>query len=212
MANKLGRVALRQESTLPSQPLVGVHSRTLARQCLPSAIEMLRGFDSLSLCPAWLPRAWMPIAGVGGNEDCPRLVHQVAAERELAAALAPVKNRAQLDAYLREHRGASSPFHVLRPAALQRFSGGLVFNDRGVSSYDYTTLQRELTASQIFGILRVFGVEDSVSRIPGLKVRGHADRLVLATLHIRLDGHHDMYCVAHGICAPRLGWVCTSNC
>jgi hypothetical protein len=140
------------------------------------------------------------------------LVHQVAAERELAAALAPVKNRAQLDAYLREHRGASSPFHVLRPAALQRFSGGLVFNDRGVSSYDYTTLQRELTASQIFGILRVFGVEDSVSRIPGLKVRGHADRLVLATLHIRLDGHHDMYCVAHGSCAPRLGWVCTSNC
>lgn len=139
------------------------------------------------------------------------LVHQIAAERELAATLAPVKNRAQLEAYLREHRGASSPFHGLRPASLQRFSGSLAFNDRGMSSYDYTPLRRELTASQIFRILRVFGVEDSASRIPGMKVRSHADRLVVET-HLRHSGHHDMYCVASGSCAPRTGWVCTNHC
>lgn len=140
------------------------------------------------------------------------LVHQIAVEREVAAALAPVKTRAQLDTYLREHRGASSPFHALSHAGLQRFSRSVVFSDRGVSSYDYTALQRELTALQVFGILRVFGVEHSVSSIPGLKVRSVADRLVLQTLRIRHDGHHDMYCVAHGSCAPRLGWVCTTNC
>ena len=54
VASKLGRVALRQESTLPSQPWSGcIPEHWRGRQCLPSAIEMLRGFDSRRL-HSWL--------------------------------------------------------------------------------------------------------------------------------------------------------------
>ncbi|HVQ33086.1 MAG TPA: hypothetical protein VMS49_04010 [Lysobacter sp.] len=140
------------------------------------------------------------------------LLGHVASQHELSSALAPVRNVGQFQAYLRDHRGPSSPFHAMSPAALERFSRSLVFNENGLASYAYADLRRELSASQIYAALRVFGAEASVSSIPGLKGRNRADKLVLEARWAVPSGHHDMYCAGLGSCAPRLDWVCTMNC
>jgi hypothetical protein len=139
------------------------------------------------------------------------LAHDAAMKQELSSALAPVRDASQFQRYLREHLGASSPFSALSRPALQRFSNSLVFGDRGLVSYNYRDLRRELTAGQVYQLLRVFGVEDTASSVPGLVVNSSSDALVVSPLAIP-SGHHDMYCAAKGSCAPKIDWVCTNNC
>lgn len=145
---------------------------------------------------------------VAADDDL--LVRQVALQHELSAAVA-VRDAAHFRQYLAEHRGPTSPFHVLSSAALQRFTNSLVFNERGLASFDVTDLRRELTAAQVYAALRVFGVEDAALGVQGLRVSSQRDRLVANPQAIN-SGHHDMYCAGAGSCGPRIGWVCTSNC
>lgn len=139
------------------------------------------------------------------------LIHEEAARRELSSAMAEVKSASQFARYMQQTRGSATPFSAMTPGALRRFSRSLVFTDRGLASYDYTDLQRELTASQIYAVLRVFGVEGSVSRIPGVKVRSRTDGLVMDAQRLPAD-YNDMTCAARASCAPQTGWICTSNC
>ena len=158
--------------------------------------------------------------GLGANNQAPSpdtgmqhaLIGHVAMQHELSSALAPVRNAGQFQAYLRDHRGPTSPFHALSPAARERFSRSLVFNENGLASYAYADLRNELSASQIYAAMRVFGAESSVSSIRGLKGKQHADKLVLESRFAYYNGHHDMYCAGAGSCAPRMGWVCTDRC
>jgi hypothetical protein len=139
------------------------------------------------------------------------LVDHVASQRELARATAPVRSAAQLHRYLREHRGPTSPFHALSAGALARFTGSLRFTERGLASFDYTDLRRELSASQIHSLLRVFGVEDSATLVPSMQVRSAGDALVVQPM-VMHSGHHDMYCAGQGTCHRSPGMVCTDNC
>lgn len=139
------------------------------------------------------------------------LTDHVALQRELTRATATVRSASQLHRYLREHRGPTSPFHGLSAGALTRFVGSLRFTDRGLASFDYTDLRRELSASQIHALLRVFGIEDAASLVPGMKVQTPGDALVIQPL-VMHSGHHDMYCASAGTCHRSAGMVCTDNC
>ena len=99
-------------------------------------------------------------------------------ERDLSVMLAPIRTEAALRKYLASPQ-SNSPFAPLSQGARTRFVQSLRFSEKGLSGYEYGDLQQELTATQIYRILSLFGVETSTSAIPGLKVQSKSDELIL---------------------------------
>jgi hypothetical protein len=162
-------------------------------------------------CSAFLVALLSVDAKASEQDAATLLADQVATQRELARSTASVKNAMELRTYLNEHQGPSSPFHGLSRGALMRFTRSLTFTSRGLAGFDYADIRRELTASQVHALLRVFGVEDTAARIPGLKVRTSTDALVVRPMAAH-SGYPEMFCSTRGTCAPAKSMVCTSNC
>lgn len=134
-------------------------------------------------------------------------------QRELSNELAPIKSRAQLEAYARINRGVDSPLSALSPGAQKRFLQSLVFSERGLASFDYTDLRIELTATQIYQLLRIFGLERSIGVIPNLRVLTPTDQLVIDAYQSIIFDYQDKWCSSRATCSNRIGDVCVSaNC
>lgn len=101
-------------------------------------------------------------------------VHQ----RALDEARAPIKSQADLQKYLSTEQ-ASSPLNKLTSESKNRFLSSLVFSDKGLASYNYEELQDQLTASQIYDILGLFGAQATTSLIKGAAVENNVDRLIM---------------------------------
>jgi len=99
-------------------------------------------------------------------------------ERDISVMLAPIRSKATLQEYLATHQ-KNSPFAALSPGAKRRFVQSLRFSEKGLSGYEYGDLQHELTVTQIYKLLSLFGVETSASAIPGLKAKSKSDELIL---------------------------------
>lgn len=138
-------------------------------------------------------------------------------ERELAFLLAPIKTKEDLDRYvaeLRQNPDAKSPLNLLSPAALDRFLNSLVFTESGLGGYYYGDLQAQLSASQIYRVLSLFGAQHTTSLIRGARIESRADQLIMGQDESNLlPADHDNYeCVSRGTCGPRTNYICTSNC
>lgn len=121
--------------------------------------------------------------------------------------LAPIKSAADLTRYLSSHASGTSPLDSLSPAARQRFLSSLVFTDRGLASFDYQDLVKELTPTEIYRVLSLFGAQQLVGEFTHAKVRTEADRLLLARQPY-LKCLKGWYCESHGTCAKGTPDVC----
>jgi hypothetical protein len=81
---------------------------------------------------------------------------------EVDTRMAQVKSRAELDAYLREDSNQDHPLFALSEDRLRQFLGSLVFTERGLASFNASALEAELTATQIYRVLSLFGLDRSV--------------------------------------------------
>lgn len=145
---------------------------------------------------------------------------------EIAARLAPIKSTEDLNAYIARTPAANSPLSYLSPAAKSRFLSGLQFNEKGVASFSYADLEAELTPSQIYEILSLFGVQRTVPLMKGARVVNETDRLIMGARNAPLGqcngasmpgltpgcDHEGYRCVGHGSCAQSMSMICTSNC
>ncbi|QAU24123.1 hypothetical protein EO087_09075 [Dyella sp. M7H15-1] len=146
---------------------------------------------------------------------------------EIAAKLAPVKAIDDLKACIARTPVDSSPLNYLSPAAKSRFLSSLQFNEKGVSSFSYADLEAEMTPSQIYEVLSLFGIQRTVSFMKRARVMNDTDRLIMGMPNaplgqcnggnmpgLPLPGcDHDGYrCVGHGSCAQSMSMICTSNC
>lgn len=138
----------------------------------------------------------------------------------LEQALAPIKSKADLDRYL--STAADSPLDWLSSNAKWEFIGGLVFSDRGLASFRYDVLAKELTPTQIYQVLSLFGVQRTTPMIKGAKVVTETDRLIAEGTHIssaasggRRDGedYDNYWCSSKATCSSMMDSICiSSNC
>jgi len=124
--------------------------------------------------------------------------------------LAAVKTRSQLASYL-GRSGGNTPLDALSAGARARFLGSLRFNESGLAEYSYSDLARELSTSEAYGILAIFGAQTSAPFYARTRIDSDIDA-GLTTLRMAED-HRDAKCVSHGTCQTGwVGFICTSNC
>ncbi|HEV2737004.1 MAG TPA: SDR family NAD(P)-dependent oxidoreductase [Candidatus Elarobacter sp.] len=111
----------------------------------------------------------------------------------------------------------TSPLSALSSGARERFLSSITFGATGISGFRYADLQGELTATQVYDVLRLFGVQKDVAIIPNVRVDTPADKRVVRTFpfsakHIDGGDYRDYRCASRATCSQSPGDICTSNC
>jgi hypothetical protein len=137
--------------------------------------------------------------------------------RELAFLLAPIKSKADLDRYLEEVRQnpeARTPLNALSPAARDRFLNSLVFTEHGLGGFYFADLEAQLTASQAYRVLSLFGAQHVTSLLQGARIESRADEIIMEnTVAPELPADYkDMECVSRATCGPKYNYICMSSC
>ncbi|MDQ6942455.1 MAG: hypothetical protein M3169_08085 [Candidatus Eremiobacteraeota bacterium] len=93
----------------------------------------------------------------------------------------------------------------------------ITFGKKGISGFRYADLQSELTASQVYDVLRVFGVQKDLAIVPNVRVDTPADERVMRAFPFTakpIDGgdYRDYRCASRATCSQSPGDICTSNC
>lgn len=105
---------------------------------------------------------------------------EITRQRMIDVALAPIKSQADLVFYLKNVPLSESPLRFLSPSGRERFLASLVFGESGVGGYQYSDLQVELSAAQVYEILSLFGLQSTASLVKGLKVSDALDAVIAA--------------------------------
>jgi hypothetical protein len=136
----------------------------------------------------------------------------------IQAALAPIKSETDLNAYLANDRFRTSPLDALSLAARQQFLVSLRFSSKGLASFNYTVLENELTPTQIYKILALFGLQRDIYLFKDSQQVTPLDKLIMSHPSVRgLPSDHQGYeCdEAYGhphTCSRADSEICTSNC
>lgn len=173
---------------------------------------MRKGLICLVLAAA--TSVFTPAFGAGGDLDG-KALERAAVKRELAHHLAPIKSDQDLQRLLREDDPVLAPLRALSPAAQARFVRSLRFTERGLASFYYGDFREELTASQSYRLLSLFGAQDSLGAIPGLRAESQADFAVLEySGQEPVVGDYEGYeCVSRATCKMAPLHICIgSNC
>lgn len=104
---------------------------------------------------------------------------QAAAVYELAQLTAPVKSKAALRLHLSQDLH-SSPLRYLSSAALRRFTESITFNEKGVTGFSYEDIERELTVTQAYEVLGLFGQQHFIPYLKGARVETGLDEDLLS--------------------------------
>ena len=166
------------------------------------------------------------------RDTSPELVGLEAAafQRDLAMLSAPIKSERSL----RSHVSAGldgSPLRYLSRPALERFLSSLQFNENGLTSYRYSDLEAELTPSQIYQVLSLFGQQHGTPMLRGAKIRTQLDAEIMAgpvpgvaaarwnqcdvqspSQSLTCGDKRGYRCIERGTCAESSSTICTSNC
>jgi hypothetical protein len=89
-----------------------------------------------------------------------------------------IKSRAQLDEYMAQYTSSNNPLSWLSPAARSRFLNALEFSDRGLMNFPYRDIEAELTLSQAYRIMALFGAQTFLTFVPDIRVVSDEDRAV----------------------------------
>ncbi len=134
-------------------------------------------------------------------------------DKELAFLAAPIKNGDDLKEYLESIRGRSSPIDALSDGARQRFLDSLKFNERGVTGFRYSELESELTVSQIYKILSLFGAQHATPRFKRAKIISSTDRMI-GTMNFSeaYPDHMGYDCIKRATCKVEQSHICMNGC
>ena len=144
------------------------------------ALGVPAGVLSLALCfPGFVHAEGKPRDTLTCTEAA-GLLHDSAVERNgIESALAPIKSKAQLERYIGNTPKDESPLGKLSPGAQSRFIESLTFNDKGLTGFNYEDLQAELSASEIYAVLGLFGAQHDAALIKGAKIVTPLDQKIM---------------------------------
>lgn len=142
------------------------------------------------------------------------LLAAVQARRAGDRLLSPVHSQLELGTYLQSAK--ASPLDWLSPAAKRRFLASLTFNETGLTGFDYSDLRAELTATQIYQVLAIFGAQRVVPLIKGAHTETDVDRLLMSaperTSSPPMDDHEGYRCEGAHTCGSAPSRICMSGC
>jgi hypothetical protein len=153
--------------------------------------------------------------GAEANDDgdyCPLSRQQ----QELDFFAAPIKTAA--DAKRIAAFADATPLAALPEKTRIKFLERLRFTDRGLASYDYSFLTQNLSASQVYEILAMFGRQRDIVLIPSLSVENEIDQSLINLIKLQAANKCNngdrvgMECTRPGNCKRSTGNICTSNC
>ena len=141
--------------------------------------------------------------------------NSVTFKKETNYQLALVKNQEALGKVLLQ----KSPLDYLSAESKRRFVNNLKFGENGLSSFYYSDLEAELTATQIYNILSLFGAQHLTYLMKDARVESPLDATLLLDRYIVTDSdggagddHSGYKCESPGTCVISSGRICTSNC
>jgi hypothetical protein len=149
-------------------------------------------------------------AGAAGPLLANPVLDEIALRRLVASETADIRSLTDLGEHLRS-AGGRSPLAALPPGARMQFINSLEFNANGLTEYRYDVLRDNLTASQSYRILKLFGAEGSGSFLRTSRVETQLDAAI-ARLRMA-DDYDGARCISPGTCEKN--WpnhICTSNC
>ncbi len=139
-------------------------------------------------------------------------------------AMAPIKSAVDLENYVKLTPASLSPLSRLSKTGLANFLGSLTFNAKGVTGYRYVDLEEELTPTEIYRVLALFGVQSHVKSMKKAKVKTDADKRLLEYTPSFIyddywdaegpdpDHRHHFECVLPATCKRSAPHICDSTC
>ncbi|WP_332604830.1 hypothetical protein [Acinetobacter sp. ESBL14] len=130
-------------------------------------------------------------------------------QSQLNHLIAPIKSLDELNAYMRNTPKAKNPIEKLSKNGKARFLSSLRFNDKGLTSFGHLDLEAELSASEIYQILSLFGVQELISTSK-LVIKNDLDRMVIRNVTTRDSSWdiRDHVCIDFRGCKPFNGVTC----
>jgi hypothetical protein len=133
-------------------------------------------------------------------------------QREISGRMAQIKSEVDLQAYLNSARGLPTPFDLLSPGSKRRFIESLVFTERGLGSFTYSDIRNELSLSEAYRLLALFGREATAASIRGIRVESEEDQLVFqaGAIGSRNLDYMDYWCRTTATCTRKLEDICVA--
>lgn len=152
-------------------------------------------------------------------------VEQVELQKQLNFELALIKSKDDLFQALQDH----SISGLLSNGGLSVFTNSATFNEHGLSGFDYSPLEAELTPTQIYRFLSLFGKQHVAHKLDKARIETDTDRLILkygkpvtslpefsamSPTVIRNPGsdHTNYRCVERATCYVADNHICLSSC
>lgn len=140
-------------------------------------------------------------------------------QRALARELAPVKTLQDFYRVQGEKNKGLDAFRKLRSQAQAEFISSLVFSDKGLASYNFKVIEDSLSVTEAYELLSLFGVQDTIRHLKGLKVKTTADLLIqrkhmtpLSCCEESEENEKGYRCSSPGTCSMSQTQICTDNC
>lgn len=145
-------------------------------------------------------------------DDVTNLIYQKQRDSQIAdTKLAPIRSRADLDTYLKEH--PVSPFDAFSKRALERFIDSLTFNQLGLTGYRTAEMESDLTPRQAYAILSLFGVQKTISSLDFEHATDDDKELLQRSGNVINTDYKDYRCVGHATCTSSTLNICIGqNC
>jgi hypothetical protein len=108
-------------------------------------------------------------------------------------------------------QAADSPLMAMSVAGRERFLKSLRFNEKGITSYQYADLQSELSPTQIYRLLKLFGSERDASFFTDAQIRNDDDVIIMSLPRSPID-YQNYECSKRATCTWSNFSICTGNC
>lgn len=131
-------------------------------------------------------------------------------------AVAPISNEAELVEYIANTDPRNNPLNLLSEGALKVFLGTLSFGPEGLASYNGAVLEEELTPTESYAVLELFGFQESVSALENHTARTDIDRMIKwfgscqekNGAKCEENGYVNGFCLGQGTCAHDDNFTC----
>jgi hypothetical protein len=133
-------------------------------------------------------------------------------DEAVAVALAPIKNKAQLERYLKLVKDEESPLQFLSEHSRKKFIESLTFHQNGgLTGYRYPELQSELTPTQIYNVLALFGAQRDVRMFRLARQESPTDAKLLEIGPTASVDYYDYRCTSRANCRYAENYICRSD-
>ncbi|MGW8341274.1 hypothetical protein ACWGY7_14455 [Xanthomonas axonopodis pv. khayae] len=122
----------------------------------------------------------------------------------------------QSDSSIHPARRRSCDWRLKVRANQESFTRSMVFTEKGLASYSYNGLTDYLSTKEIYELLSLFGVQKTISAIPGVIAKNSIEtKIIEGNTQIGPAANRDTYCLINGpqrLCRPEYRSICSQAC